>query len=123
MLERDRVIILFPFNVAGSKPFRCPVCDQRFRTSGHRKAHLMSHVKEVTNRDSQFRIRQIIVDSSQQITQQTTDADQLQEQEEEDQIEVQQPQEQTEIQDEIVTKPLSSVCGNVYTYIFLIIKP
>ena len=30
----------------GSKPFRCPVCDMRFRTSGHRKVHLLSHVKE-----------------------------------------------------------------------------
>lgn len=30
----------------GSKPFRCPVCDMRFRTSGHRKVHLLSHVRE-----------------------------------------------------------------------------
>ena len=34
------------YSFSGSKPFRCPVCDMRFRTSGHRKVHLLSHVKE-----------------------------------------------------------------------------
>lgn len=27
----------------GAKPFKCPHCDQRFRTSGHRKSHVLSH--------------------------------------------------------------------------------
>ena len=35
-------------NAVGAKPFKCPVCEMRFRTSGHRKAHLMSHMKHVT---------------------------------------------------------------------------
>lgn len=26
-------------------PFRCPICSQRFRTSGHRKTHLLMHMK------------------------------------------------------------------------------
>lgn len=38
-------IYLFVF-IAGAKPFKCPICDARFRTSGHRKAHIASHTKE-----------------------------------------------------------------------------
>ncbi|KAK3731761.1 hypothetical protein RRG08_035428 [Elysia crispata] len=29
----------------GAKPFKCTHCDQRFRTSGHRKSHMVSHFK------------------------------------------------------------------------------
>lgn len=29
----------------GSKPFKCPICELRFRTSGHRKTHIQSHYK------------------------------------------------------------------------------
>ncbi|XP_071445643.1 uncharacterized protein, partial [Hetaerina americana] len=29
----------------GARPFKCPQCEQRFRTSGHRKAHLLTHVR------------------------------------------------------------------------------
>ena len=29
----------------GSKPFKCPHCDQWFRTSGHRKSHIAQHFK------------------------------------------------------------------------------
>jgi len=29
----------------GDKPFQCPHCDQRFRTSGHRKSHVSQHFK------------------------------------------------------------------------------
>ena len=29
----------------GSKPFKCPHCDLRFRTSGHRKSHMAQHFK------------------------------------------------------------------------------
>lgn len=29
----------------GSKPFKCPFCDLRFRTSGHRKTHIQSHLR------------------------------------------------------------------------------
>ena len=32
----------------GAKPFRCPHCNQRFRTSGHRKSHILSHYKPET---------------------------------------------------------------------------
>ena len=32
----------------GAKPFKCPHCDQRFRTSGHRKSHIQSHFKPAT---------------------------------------------------------------------------
>ena len=27
----------------GSKPFKCPYCELRFRTSGHRKTHIQCH--------------------------------------------------------------------------------
>lgn len=37
---------MFFFFILGSKPFKCPICDMRFRTSGHRKVHLLSHEKE-----------------------------------------------------------------------------
>lgn len=30
----------------GAKPFKCPHCLLRFRTSGHRKSHILSHYKE-----------------------------------------------------------------------------
>lgn len=29
----------------GARPFKCPHCDQRFRTSGHRKSHITQHFK------------------------------------------------------------------------------
>ena len=29
----------------GAKPFKCSHCDQRFRTSGHRKSHILGHLK------------------------------------------------------------------------------
>lgn len=29
----------------GAKPFKCPTCQQRFRTSGHRKSHMLQHYK------------------------------------------------------------------------------
>lgn len=29
----------------GSKPFKCPFCDLRFRTSGHRKTHIQGHIR------------------------------------------------------------------------------
>ena len=29
----------------GAKPFRCIHCDQRFRTSGNRKSHVLQHFK------------------------------------------------------------------------------
>lgn len=34
------------FFFKGSKPFKCPICDSRFRTSGHRKVHLLKHARE-----------------------------------------------------------------------------
>ncbi|KAL4235060.1 hypothetical protein ACF0H5_006698 [Mactra antiquata] len=30
----------------GAKPFKCPHCPQRYRTSGHRKSHILSHYKD-----------------------------------------------------------------------------
>ena len=29
----------------GAKPFVCPHCQMRFRTSGHRKAHIQQHFR------------------------------------------------------------------------------
>lgn len=29
----------------GSKPFKCPFCELRFRTSGHRKTHIQCHYR------------------------------------------------------------------------------
>jgi len=34
----------------GLKPFKCPHCDQYFRTSGHRKSHVAQHFKDNTMR-------------------------------------------------------------------------
>lgn len=30
----------------GTKPFACQLCDKTFRTTGHQKAHMLSHNKE-----------------------------------------------------------------------------
>ena len=48
MMETLQIINFLFLNVVGAKPFKCPLCEMRFRTSGHRKAHLMSHMKHVT---------------------------------------------------------------------------
>lgn len=37
---------LFSYHITGSKPFKCNSCDLRFRTSGHRKVHLLTHMRE-----------------------------------------------------------------------------
>lgn len=34
----------------GSKPFKCPFCDLRFRTSGHRKTHIQCHFRPSSDR-------------------------------------------------------------------------
>lgn len=34
----------------GAKPFKCPHCDLRFRTSGRRKTHIQCHYKPETKR-------------------------------------------------------------------------
>lgn len=33
------------WSFAGVRPFACPHCDKKFRTSGHRKTHITSHFK------------------------------------------------------------------------------
>lgn len=33
------------FIFLGVRPFACPHCDKKFRTSGHRKTHIASHFK------------------------------------------------------------------------------
>lgn len=46
-------IIQFYFSIAllflrsGARPFDCPHCDKKFRTSGHRKSHIASHFKNL----------------------------------------------------------------------------
>lgn len=32
--------------ILGAKPFKCPHCELTFRTSGHRKSHMVSHFKD-----------------------------------------------------------------------------
>ena len=39
----------------GAKPFKCPHCDMRFRTSGHRKGHLLQHFKDPSLRNHRTR--------------------------------------------------------------------
>lgn len=34
----------------GSKPFKCPYCELRFRTSGHRKTHIQCHFRQSSER-------------------------------------------------------------------------
>lgn len=34
----------------GAKPFKCPHCDLRFRTSGRRKTHIQCHYKTETKK-------------------------------------------------------------------------
>lgn len=29
----------------GSRPFECPLCEMTFRTSGHKRAHLLVHYR------------------------------------------------------------------------------
>ena len=33
----------------GSKPFECDMCGMKFRTSGHRKVHMVSHTRETNS--------------------------------------------------------------------------
>ena len=40
---RLKALLLLTIVFAGAKPFLCPDCDQRFRTSGQRKTHMASH--------------------------------------------------------------------------------
>lgn len=35
----------------GSKPFKCPFCELRFRTSGHRKTHIQFHFRPSSERN------------------------------------------------------------------------
>ena len=57
---------------AGAKPFKCPHCEQRFRTSGHRKNHITSHFRTVTPKRRRTGLRSgdtsLIGDVQQQIT-------------------------------------------------------
>lgn len=39
----------------GSKPFKCPFCDLRFRTSGHRKTHIQFHFRPNSERSKSKR--------------------------------------------------------------------
>lgn len=39
----------------GSKPFKCPFCDLRFRTSGHRKTHIQFHFRPNSDRNKSKR--------------------------------------------------------------------
>lgn len=38
-------VIFWLIYISGAKPFKCPHCEQRFRTSGHRKNHVQSHFR------------------------------------------------------------------------------
>ena len=37
---------VYVLNLSGSKPYKCLVCDLRFRTSGHKKVHMLKHARE-----------------------------------------------------------------------------
>lgn len=39
----------------GSKPFKCPFCELRFRTSGHRKTHIQCHFRPSSDRNKSKR--------------------------------------------------------------------
>lgn len=39
----------------GSKPFKCPFCELRFRTSGHRKTHIQFHFRSSNDRNKSKR--------------------------------------------------------------------
>lgn len=43
--SRDKIRNYFFKSFAGVRPFACPHCDKKFRTSGHRKTHIASHFK------------------------------------------------------------------------------
>lgn len=38
--------VLLCFFFSGVRPFACPHCEKKFRTSGHRKTHIASHFKQ-----------------------------------------------------------------------------
>lgn len=53
-------LILFVFLFKGVKPFKCLFCDMSFRTSGHRKSHvLVAHIanrrRQTENRKAKIR--------------------------------------------------------------------
>lgn len=45
-----KVIKIIYFFLLGVKPYQCQLCPAKFRTSGHRKAHLLNHMKNSTNK-------------------------------------------------------------------------
>lgn len=49
----------------GSKPFKCPYCDLRFRTSGHRKTHIQFHIRASSERYKSKRFSSSTCQSSQ----------------------------------------------------------
>lgn len=49
----------------GSKPFKCPYCDLRFRTSGHRKTHIQFHFRASSERHKSKRFSSSACQSSQ----------------------------------------------------------
>lgn len=49
----------------GSKPFKCPFCELRFRTSGHRKTHIQFHFRPNSDRNKSKRSSLSISQSSQ----------------------------------------------------------
>ena len=96
MTETLQIINFLFLNDVGAKPFKCPLCEMRFRTSGHRKAHLMSHMKHVTG-DSKL---------PSQLTTSTRRSKQVSDQQQEQESELQNPATSTS---ELVTDTMTHI--------------
>ena len=73
MTKYNSDVIVFYNIFLGAKPFKCPHCEQRFRTSGHRKNHITSHFRSITPKRRRTGLRSgdtsLIGDVQQQMTQ------------------------------------------------------
>lgn len=55
--------------LAGARPFKCPSCGQRFRTSGHRKSHMQTHARSEALQRKGKLIETVAIDAEQVVVQ------------------------------------------------------
>lgn len=50
MKDFPAIYIVLSLFFLGVKPYECPLCDAKFRTSGHKLTHIKSHIKQLTQK-------------------------------------------------------------------------